>query len=91
MKRKPGRNKVRAGPSFEEQQHVLSSAQPQEGQVMNGQKFYTAKELSELLNINYMTVLRRIKDGSIPAVRFGPRLLRIKAEDVQQFIEQGFQ
>ena len=37
--------------------------------------FMTSKETQESLGISYPTFLRRIKDGTIPHVKLGTRLL----------------
>ena len=48
-----------------------SSDQPGEG------PFLTVKEAAALLGVSTRTVYGWIRDGSIPSIRFGPKLLRV--------------
>ena len=36
--------------------------------------------------VNVKTIYRRIEDGTLPAVRFGPRCIRIKREDLLKLL-----
>jgi excisionase family DNA binding protein len=42
----------------------------------------TIKQVAEATGFHDRTIRRRVYDGTLPAVRFGPRCLRIKREDV---------
>lgn len=39
-------------------------------------------EAADRLAVSHWTIRRRISDGSLPAHRFGPRLIRVNAVDV---------
>lgn len=49
-------------------------------------EFYTIKEVSKLLNLSKQTILNRIKDGRLKAVRFGD--WRILKSDLLQAIDK---
>jgi excisionase family DNA binding protein len=40
------------------------------------------REVGEATGFHPKTIRRRVEDGTLPAVRFGPRCIRIKREDV---------
>ncbi|WP_197373461.1 helix-turn-helix transcriptional regulator [Mycolicibacterium baixiangningiae] len=44
--------------------------------------------LAQQLGVSPKTVLRRIHDGTIPAIRVGPRGIRIRCADAYAVIEQ---
>jgi len=46
---------------------------------------YTVAEVVEILGVSRITVLRRIKDGTIPSIRLGRRVL-IPAEYVDELL-----
>ncbi len=48
--------------------------------------FYTPAEVAQILQVSDQTVLERIHEGSLFAVRVGPRLLRIPLGAVLQFL-----
>ncbi|WP_082969088.1 AlpA family transcriptional regulator [Mycobacterium sp. E2699] len=37
--------------------------------------------------VDRKTIYRRIEDGTLPAVRFGPRCLRVRREDLLKLLE----
>ena len=41
-------------------------------------------EAAEILGISTRTIRRRIADGSLPAYRVGPQLIRLDLNDVQR-------
>ena len=49
-------------------------------------RLLTAKEAAKILNVDIRTVRRRIKDKTLPIVRFG-RLVRIRPEVLAALIE----
>jgi excisionase family DNA binding protein len=51
-------------------------------------KWLGTKEASELLGVNLRTLYRFIDEGVLPAYKFG-RVIRLKEDDVGQFIEQA--
>ena len=50
-------------------------------------KFYKAKELSEILDVNIMTIYSYIKAKKIIAIKAG-RDFRIKREDFENFLKK---
>jgi excisionase family DNA binding protein len=52
--------------------------------------FYTINETAELLNCAPVTVRKWLKEERIPFIRFGPRAIRIRAEDMKRIINEGF-
>jgi excisionase family DNA binding protein len=53
------------------------------------QKFYTAKDVAEILNVSLRTVRRHIKSKALIAHKFGPHMVRIAEDDLQDFIDRG--
>jgi excisionase family DNA binding protein len=45
-------------------------------------EFYTPGQVAEMLQVSPATVRRWIREGQLPAQRVGPRLYRIRREDV---------
>ena len=52
--------------------------------------FYTINEAAELLNCAPITVRMWLIEERIPFIRFGPRAIRIRAEDMKRIINEGF-
>ena len=50
------------------------------------EKYYTPKEIAELLKINYMTVYRWMRDGKLEAYQV-QKQYRIKEADFSRFME----
>jgi excisionase family DNA binding protein len=42
----------------------------------------TPQQVAEIANVSVKTVYRRVELGELPAVRFGPRCMRIRREDL---------
>ena len=55
---------------------------------MNEKTFYTAKELSEKLECNIMTIYRYIKAKKLKAYKIGKEF-RIEKEDYDDFIKKS--
>lgn len=51
-------------------------------------RWLSTKEASEILGVNLRTLYRFIDEGELPAYKFG-RVIRLKDEDVNLFIEQA--
>ena len=49
-------------------------------------RWMSTKEAAEYLGITLRSLYRFIDEGSLPAYKFG-RVIRLKAEDVERFIE----
>jgi excisionase family DNA binding protein len=50
--------------------------------------FLTPQEVSDLLQVSVQTVRRWIKDEDLPAYKVGPRVWRIRKEDLSMWLEQ---
>jgi excisionase family DNA binding protein len=48
--------------------------------------FVTPEQLAAHLSVSVDTIHRAIRTGTLPAVRVGPRLLRVRTEDARQFL-----
>jgi len=46
----------------------------------------TLDQAAAYLGVAVITVRRRIADGSLPAYRLGPRLIRVRATDVRALL-----
>jgi dCTP diphosphatase len=51
--------------------------------------FLTVAEVAQLLKLNEQTVRNWIDNGSLPAVRVGPRRVRIRESDLERLIAAG--
>lgn len=51
-------------------------------------KLYTPKQVAEILQINWRTVLNYIKSGKLKALKLG-RGFRIEEKDLRAFIDRG--
>jgi excisionase family DNA binding protein len=49
--------------------------------------YFTPAQVADALQVSKKTVLRRIKDGSIKAVKLGSRTVRIEEAELLKFIE----
>ncbi|MFE6648222.1 helix-turn-helix domain-containing protein [Nocardioides sp. NPDC057772] len=47
-------------------------------------KYVTIAQAAAILNQSVKTVRRRISDGTLPAYRIGPRLIRVRVEDLDE-------
>lgn len=52
---------------------------------MNIQEFYTAKEISDKLKLNVMTIYRYIKSGKLKAYKIGKEF-RIEKQEFDDFL-----
>ena len=51
--------------------------------MMAQPRFMTLKQAGQVYSVSDRTLRRRIADGTLPAVRVGPRSIRVAAEDVE--------
>jgi len=49
--------------------------------------YLTVKQAAERLQVCKKTIIRRIEDGSIKAVRLSHRVIRIAEEELQRYID----
>jgi excisionase family DNA binding protein len=52
-------------------------------------EFLTVDEVAILLKLNPQTVRNQIDRGEMPAVRIGPRRVRIRRSELEEFLEAG--
>ena len=55
---------------------------------MSEKKFYSPKEAAEVLTLSSSSIARRLRDGSLPHVKLGSRVL-IPASYFEQLTEQA--
>lgn len=51
---------------------------------LEAQEFLTIPQAAEILGVHKNTVWTRVREGSLPAVRISPRLVRIRKSDLIQ-------
>jgi excisionase family DNA binding protein len=49
-------------------------------------RFYTPQEVAQLLGVSSTTVMSRIHDGALPAVRVSDRIYRIPVPALERFV-----
>ena len=54
---------------------------------MNTQEFYTAKEISDKLKLNVMTIYRYINSGKLKAYKIGKEF-RIEKQEFEEFLNR---
>lgn len=47
--------------------------------------YLTAKDIADRWQVNVRTVERKLQAGELPAVRFGPRIVRVRQEDLEAY------
>jgi excisionase family DNA binding protein len=52
-------------------------------------KYMTPRDVALELEVSPATVVRWVRDGVIPAKRFGPRIIKIERNEVEQFVQQN--
>jgi excisionase family DNA binding protein len=52
-------------------------------------RFMKTDEVAELLRVSRGTVQRYWRDGRLPGVKLGPRMIRFDERDVEAFISGG--
>jgi excisionase family DNA binding protein len=50
------------------------------------QRFYTPQEVAQLLGVSPTTVMSRIHDGALPAVRVSDRIYRVPIPAFERFV-----
>ncbi len=50
-------------------------------------KYMTPKEVATAMEVSPSTVVRWVRDGLLPAKRFGPRTIKIERTDIDKLIE----
>ena len=49
---------------------------------------YTPEEAAKNLGVCKVTILRRIRDGSLPAIKYSKRIIKIEEAEIQKFIDK---
>ena len=49
---------------------------------------YTPEEAAKKLGVCKVTILRRIRDGSLPAIKYSKRIIKIEEAEIQKFIDK---
>jgi excisionase family DNA binding protein len=57
-----------------------------ETRASTAKRFYTPQEIAALLGVSSTTVMARIHDGALPAVRVSDRIYRIPVPAYERFI-----
>jgi excisionase family DNA binding protein len=71
--------------------------QERHGQENNGgenEKFLTTNEIAEILRVHQRTVQRWVSSNRLKATKVGPKILRVRKQDLDEFLEsqnQGYQ
>ncbi len=47
--------------------------------------YLTAKDIAKRWQVNVRTVERKLQSGELPAKRFGPRIVRVRQEDLEAY------
>ena len=48
----------------------------------------TLDQVAEILQVKRTTVLKRVEDGTLAAIRLGRKTIRIEEEELKRFIEE---
>jgi excisionase family DNA binding protein len=51
-----------------------------------GERFYTVREISDVLQVHEGTVKRWVREGRIESIKIGMQVLRVKPEAFEQFL-----
>jgi excisionase family DNA binding protein len=51
-------------------------------------RYLTPREVASKLEVSPATVVRWVREGLIPAKRFGPRIIKIERNEVEQLVGQ---
>ena len=54
-------------------------------------RYYSPKEVAEMLKLNIHTIRDHIATGELPAYRIGKKIIRISGRDLRAFIERNDQ
>lgn len=66
----------------------------QENNGGENEKFLTTNEIAEILRVHQRTVQRWISSNRLKATKVGPKILRVRKQDLDEFLEsqnQGYQ
>lgn len=59
----------------------------QEGYRGENEKFLTTNEVAEILRVHQRTVQRWISSNRLKAIKVGPKVLRVRKQDLDEFLE----
>lgn len=52
-------------------------------------QFYSINDISDILNVDYRTIAKRVTSGEIPHYKFGHKTIRVKVEDFNKWLENA--
>jgi excisionase family DNA binding protein len=61
--------------------------QEQEGNSEENEQFLTTNEIAQILRVHQRTVQRWISSNRLKATKVGPKILRVRREDLNKFLE----
>ncbi len=61
--------------------------QKQEGNGGENEQFLTTNEIAEILRVHQRTVQRWISSNRLKATKVGPKILRVRRQDLNEFLE----
>lgn len=61
--------------------------QDREGNGGENEKFLTTNEIAEILRVHQRTVQRWISSNRLKATKVGPKILRVRKQDLDEFLE----
>jgi|TARA_R100000406_G_scaffold79538_1_gene60625 excisionase family DNA binding protein len=55
----------------------------------NKVQFYSISEISDILNVDYRTIAKRVTSGEIPHYKLGHKTIRVRIEDFNKWLEES--
>jgi len=52
-------------------------------------QFYSINDISEILNVDYRTIAKRVTSGEIPHYKLGRKTIRVKVEDFNNWLKES--
>ena len=52
-------------------------------------QFYSINDISDILNVDYQTIAKRVTNGEIPHYKLGHKTIRVKIEDFNKWLEDS--
>jgi excisionase family DNA binding protein len=52
-------------------------------------QFYSINDISDILNVDYQTIAKRVTSGEIPHYKLGHKTIRVKIEDFNKWLEDS--
>lgn len=77
-----------------QKRHMRHEQQEQEDNGGESEKLLTTNEIAKILRVHQRTVQRWISSNQLKATKVGPKILRVRKKDLDEFLEgndQGYQ